>query len=89
MAPDTWEAGSARRKLSDYTLKIEHGVPAPSPKGKFAGLIAQMKVGDSILFPPEGKRSAYNAVHFANKTMHGRRYLSRRTPDGYRVWRIK
>jgi hypothetical protein len=71
------------------TLKIERGIPAPRAKGRYWPLVAEMKVGDSILFPGGAKRSAYNAVHFANKVKKERKYICRCVDDGYRIWRIK
>jgi hypothetical protein len=79
--------------VDGYKLVIEKGIPAPRVRGEYYALIEQMRVGDSVLFPVTAKRSAYNAVHFANKISRRlkqkRHYISRRVENGYRIWRVK
>jgi hypothetical protein len=72
-------------------LRIDHGVPAPKERGRYRELMGELKVGDSVLFPPDAQRSAYNAAHGANnyKGYAGRRFICREMDNGYRVWRIK
>jgi hypothetical protein len=78
-----------KAQIDNWRLKIEKGIPAPRVRGEYYQLIEQMEIEDSVLFPPEARKSAYNAVHFANKQHRRRHYISRRVEDGYRVWRIK
>ena len=65
-------------------IKIESGIPMPA---KFP--FAEMKVGDSFLIPAgvnKGTVAVY-ANRYAKKT--GTKFTTRKTPEGYRCWRIE
>ena len=73
------------------TLKIERNIPIPNrgngpgrPASEETKLVLKMKPGDSLLCPNE---VIYKRVI---KSMSNNKlsYLSRRTDDGYRVWRV-
>jgi hypothetical protein len=68
-------------------MKIEKGIPIPTPKGKWRAIFDKMKVGDSVLFPPDKGRSAANASYAAG--VNGKHFVTRRTKKGYRVWRTQ
>ena len=63
---------------------IERGMPIPSPRISRHGVKwSEMKVGDSRLFPTqEGARAAYAWGYKHNAT-----FVTRKTEEGYRVWR--
>ena len=68
----------------DKFYKVEKNVKLPV-KGKWAQLMQEMEVGDSILFPTHNEarsfRSAVNAKNMKAK--------ERRVSDGHRVWRTE
>lgn len=66
------------------TIKIEPGIPMPA---KFP--FAEMKVGDSFLVPAKASKNtvAVYATRHARKT--GTKFTVRKTPEGYRCWRIE
>lgn len=73
------------------TLKIERNIPIPnrgSGPGRNASeetkLALKMKPGDSILCPNEVIYKRIIKALSNNKLS----YVSRRTDDGYRVWRV-
>ena len=73
------------------TLKIERNIPIPSRgsgPGRHASeetkLALKMKPGDSILCPNEVIYKRIIKALSNNKLS----YVSRRTDDGYRVWRV-
>jgi len=73
------------------TLTIEPNIPVPARKyGPGRGMSSEsklalkMKPGDSILCPNEVIYKRVIKALWNNK----RPYVSRRTEDGYRVWRI-
>jgi hypothetical protein len=68
-------------------LRIEHRIPIPQIRGRYQDTFDRMKLGDSVLFPPDRKRSAQNAAQAAG--VNGRRFTVKRMPNGYRVWRVK
>jgi hypothetical protein len=68
-------------------VKIEHGIPIPRLRGRYRDTFDRMKVGDSVLFPLDRKRTAQNAAQSA--AVNGRRFTVKKTLQGYRVWRVK
>jgi len=66
------------------TIKIESHIPFPA---KFP--FAEMKVGDSFLVPVGTHKNtvAVYATRYARKT--GTKFTVRKTPEGYRCWRIE
>ncbi len=69
------------------TLKIESGVPLPGRLySRWRALAEQMKVGDSVHFDDE--REAKRCTSALSKgAKNGARYVMRKMPDGWRVWR--
>ena len=65
-------------------IKIESGIPFPAHIP-----FADMKVGDSFLVPEGISKStvAVYANRYAKKT--GTKFTVRKTPEGYRCWRIE
>jgi hypothetical protein len=74
------------------TFKIEKTVPIPKTSGKGGGIypFATMEVGDSFLIPDGSKNinSVRSAVTQAARR-NGRKFTTRLTDSGLRVWRIE
>jgi hypothetical protein len=68
-------------------VKIERGIPIPRLRGKYQDTFDRMKIGESVLFPHDRKRSAQNAAQVAG--VNGKRFTVKHMADGYRVWRVK
>lgn len=68
-------------------LKIERGIPVPELRPNDSRLLRSMKVGESVLFPPERKHSTVQML--ARRALGKGKYATRRTEGGTRVWRIK
>jgi hypothetical protein len=71
-------------------IKIDKG--APMPKGvrtveNYKYPWAEMEVGDSFLAPKHLKYFK-NLVSHPNKRYAPRRFTARKTPEGYRIWRV-
>lgn len=82
-----------RTRKRTANVKIDKNVPLP-PKAIEKYPFEDMEVGDSFLFPDHVKKtSAYAMGHKMNniykeRTMENR-FTVRRTPEGYRCWRIQ
>ncbi len=74
-------------------IKIEKKIPIPEYVGK-RGRPSKypwdiMAVGDSFLFPKGIKHSsAYQTAGHASKS-YERKFVVRKTKEGYRCWRVK
>ncbi len=72
-------------------IKIDRGVPMPArptpPGRKTRYQWEKMEVGDSFLFP-RGLRGAHQQAAQASKK-YGRTFRVRKTPDGFRCWRVE
>ena len=72
-------------------IKIDKGVPMPrgsSGRGRPARYPwLQMEVGDCFLVPPDSKHPGA-LIGKANEQYAPRRFASRKTPEGHRIWRI-
>ncbi len=72
-------------------VKIEKGVPLPSPRasnGRTAwSWVKRLKIGDSVLMPFNQKRVA-SAISRAAKNANVR-VTTRKVEGGTRVWRIE
>ena len=70
-------------------LKIEDGIPLPSPRGYLRSNIAlamqKLKVGQSILTPQHSGA----ASSMANKLFGAGNYTAAREGNGTRIWRLK
>ena len=68
-------------------FKIEKGVPLPDIKlpRKWANLLKQMVIGDSVLV---GTRNDTTAFHMAAKALN-MKSVARAVEGGFRVWRVK
>jgi hypothetical protein len=71
-------------------MKIEHNIPTPKAREHSANLkaLAQMKVGDSILFTKATSNQVRSKFHYAVKKT-GYKVTIRTTEDGVRLWRIQ
>lgn len=70
-------------------IKIDKSVPLPgarSARSPVYRAIESLDVGDSFLIPADFK-SAQTVAAVGNRTHRDKRFVSRRTPDGFRVWR--
>ena len=78
-------------------MKIDKGIEIPNPyKDKRKYPFEEMEIGDSILFCKENDRVAQgraaNRVFMwrsHNKAMKNRKYITRKTKQGIRIWRTK
>lgn len=72
-------------------MRFETGVPIPQtkrggrPPTPHSARIQKMKVGDSILCETPGEVGAARRIIYA----FGGRPLSRKSSDGWRVWRVE
>ena len=72
-------------------FKIEKNIPVPSSRGRVAIYpFREMEVGDSFAVPGMKQPVLSNlACQAAKRIGDGRRYSTRRQPDGsIRVWRV-
>ena len=73
------------------TIKIDRGVPMPEFPGHSGRTDfypwKKMEVGDSFLHSGN-KLAAHMLVSVTNKRFAPKRFSSRKTPDGYRIWRV-
>lgn len=66
---------------------IEKNVPLPSKNKKYPFI--NMEVGDSVLITDWSLfHGAANAAHMVG-ARNGRKFTSRKTQEGLRIWRIK
>ncbi len=79
-------------KIAMAEIKIDKDIPfRPAIRGKRDSKYPwmEMEIGDSFLFPASLKKStACNNASFASKS-HGKKFVVRKTPEGYRCWRVK
>jgi hypothetical protein len=69
-------------------ITIEHGIPVPEPQPPrrlYPWL--ELGLGDSFLFPPAAGKSAVASAFKAGER-HGRKFVVRKTADGWRCWRL-
>ncbi len=68
------------------TVKIDKGIPMPpcNRAGKYPW--KEMEVGDSFLMDGDPVYAANTANKAGRK--HGRKFSSRKTREGMRVWRV-
>lgn len=67
-------------------MKIDKNITVPKvhPRCEIGVTVSKMKVGDSIFVKSNNKRQqAANAVR-----KHGWGVITRKYPDGYRIWRV-
>ena len=82
--PPSKEAPKSHKK----SIEIEHDVPAPHPRMKFANYpFAEMKVGDSFIVKTASKKAVRNATRRACQTIGGQ-YVVREERNGVRAWRV-
>ena len=71
-------------------IKIEKNVPAPLHTGKGTPAkypFAEMAVGDSFCLPADEACRLHGAAWHAGNRL-GKKFTTRKTADGVRVWRI-
>jgi hypothetical protein len=78
-----------RQDQGNGAIKIDTHVPLPETRGRYPKYPWQsMKVGDSFLFPGgTNPQSCYNISKYAGLRT-GHKFAARKTPEGYRCWRI-
>ena len=73
------------------SVQIDTGVPLPPERAysvRFRYPFERMAVGDSFLCPDNHIKSVRAAAHqFGKRTT--KRFVTRMTPDGLRVWRVQ
>lgn len=71
-------------------MKIEKGIPIPAKNSRcysgLSGTLRLMDVGDSVLVPDSIKYPYQLTNNIAQIT--NRKFATRSTPEGRRVWRI-
>jgi len=65
-------------------MKIESGIPLPERYP-----FAKMKVGDSFLIPESVSRHAAAVAALRYGAANGKKFTTRKTPEGYRCWRVE
>jgi hypothetical protein len=65
-------------------IKIESGIPMPA---KFP--FAEMKVNDSFLVPESTSKNVVGVYARRHAIKTGMKFTVRKTPEGYRCWRIE
>lgn len=89
-------ARNIRRNLTSgsVSIRIQCGIPIPKtkPRGRNGKRKAVypwllMEVGDSFLFPQALGRAAHSAVYQAS--LGDRKFVTRKTDEGYRCWRVE
>lgn len=69
---------------------IEKNVPVPTARSARAKYpFKEMDVGDSVLIPDESKAKAAVNAAFMVGTRDGKKFTSRSTPEGVRIWRVE
>ena len=75
------------RTLQEFT--IEKDVPIPKPR--MAWPFREMDVGESFIIGDD-KQAASNcrstATHWVSRNTLSKKFRVRKTPDGYRCWRV-
>lgn len=72
-------------------IKIDKNIPIPPSKlgeggGKYPW--SEMEVGDSFLWPSEKQQKQASALAVATGRRLNKRFATRKTPEGVRVWRV-
>ncbi len=65
-------------------MKVESGIPL-FERYPFA----RMNVGDSFLIPPGKSRQTVSISAHRYGKKHGMKFVTRKTPEGYRCWRVE
>lgn len=73
-------------------IKIEKGIPAPtqtSRRGVIAQTLKAMEVGDSFIFPLNGRSCvSQKAAIYQHAKDAGVRVVARNEGDSFRVWKV-
>jgi hypothetical protein len=78
-----------KQPLRNGKIKIDHNIPIPdnnSERGMYP--IDEMEVGDSFLYP-KSNAGAHHLAFVSNKKHPDRRFISKKTDRGMRIWRTK
>lgn len=73
---------------SQETYPVDKSVPLPDKSGPSRKYpFHKMEVGDSFAYPAAERNSVSGAAWHAAKVL-GRKFVTRKHGDGYRVWRV-
>jgi hypothetical protein len=72
-------------------MKIEKKIPIPPLKkgGEDYKIIAKMKIGDSVFFENNNLARGRRFVGCAWQSFRDKRFTTRTTNEGMRIWRIE
>lgn len=66
-------------------MKVDKNIPFPTSRYPFG----DMEVGDSFLLPTEVRRASVHSLAIRFGRDKGIKFSIRKTPEGFRCWRIK
>lgn len=69
-------------------VKIDKNVPLPAHHLQIYPW-REMEVGDSFLVPTDTKSASLRVIASRNGRELGRTFSVRKTPEGFRCWRVK
>jgi len=69
---------------------VEAGIPVPKPRGSniVFGFIYTLKVGECALLTGPVNRASLRASITYARQRYGKKFATRKTGDGVRVWRL-
>jgi hypothetical protein len=72
-------------------IKLEKGIPLPRKNEKSNKYPWDtMDIGDSFVFPdPSSPNTPYTAASQTNRRHTDKKFVVRKTDEGYRCWRVK
>jgi hypothetical protein len=72
-------------------IAVESGVPMPPTRlapGALKRAAMALAVGESFLLPAERRNAHHQVASTLNRRYAPLRFTCRKTPDGYRLWRV-
>lgn len=72
------------------SIQIDKGIPIVDRKTKtgFAAAVRFLEIGDSFLLPAKSSIQTCRGQLSTIGRLTGRKFTTRMTPDGLRIWRI-
>lgn len=71
-------------------VKIEKGIPIPETRGRGCRSIYpwdELSVGDSFLLNKGSRQNSHSVTSYQSGKRSPKKFIYRKTADGYRVWR--